>query len=94
MDIPKILTIAVLGVGMLNFLHWRGPGEERFLYFPQTGWLRFIFAAWIIATFVTAILFLTGVISVLPFLSLTLGLSIAHVLYSIVRRRSQRVSAS
>ena len=57
MNIPTILAIAVLGSVAANALHWRGRRGERFLYQPQSGWLRFIFAAWTIATVVTAILF-------------------------------------
>lgn len=76
-----------------NALHWRGRSGERFFYYPQSGWLRLLFAAWTIATVVTAILFLTGVIPVPAFLGVALGLTIGHELYSIARRQHQRARA-
>ena len=92
MNIPTILAIAVLGSVAANALHWRGRRGERFLYQPQSGWLRFIFAAWTIATVVTAILFLAGVIPVPAFLGFALGLTVGHELYSIARRQQQRAT--
>ena len=92
MNIPMILAIAVLGSVAANALHWRGRKDERFLYHPQSGWLRFTFVAWTIATVVTAVLFLAGVIPVPAFLGVALGLTIGHELYSIARRQHQRAT--
>jgi len=90
MNIPTILAVALLGSVAINALHWGGRNGERFLYHPQSGWLRFLFAAWTIATVVTAILFLASAIPLPAFLGVALGMAIAHELYSIARRQHQR----
>ena len=92
MNIPTILAIAVLGSVAANALHWRGRRDEQFLYHPQSGWLRFIFRVWTIATVVVAVLFLAGVIRGPAFIGIALGLTIGHQFYSIARRQQQRVS--
>jgi len=92
MNIPTILTVAVLGSVAVNALHWRGRSDERFLYQPQCGWLRFIFATWTIATVVTAIPFLASAILSPALLSVALGMAIAHELYSIAQRQHQRAT--
>ena len=87
MNIPTVLAIAVLGSLAANALHWRGRSGERFLYYPQSGLLQFVFAAWIIATVVTSILFLARVIPLFAFLSVAVGVTAAPQLCSIARRQ-------
>jgi hypothetical protein len=92
MNISTILAIAGLSCVAVNALHWRQRSGERFLYQPQSGWLRFIFVAWMIATGVAAVLFLAGEIPGLAFLSVTLGMTSAHQLYSMAQRQHQRAT--
>ena len=87
MNIPTILTIALLGSVAANFLHWRGRSNERFLYYPQSGSLRFVM---VVALFVATVSFMAGFISELAFLGVTFGMTITHELYSIARRQYQR----
>ena len=93
MNLPTILAIAVLASVAANALHWRGRSGERFLYYPQSGRLRLIFAAWTIGAVVMAILSLAGFIPSPAFLGVALGLTIGHELYSIARRQHQRARA-
>ena len=81
---------AEIGSLAVNAIHLRGRKDERFLYHPQSGWLRFFFVAWTAATIVAAVLFLAGFIPVPAFLGVALGLTVAHELYSIARRQQQR----
>ena len=91
MNLTIFLAIAVLGSTVVNLLHWRGRSDERFFYHPQSGWLRFAFNVWAVATIVSAVLFLLGLIPALAFVGVGMGLAIAQELYSIGRRHSQRV---
>jgi hypothetical protein len=94
MNIATILAVAVLVSAAVNAIHWRGRKDERFLYHPQSGWLRVFFIAWTVATIVAAVLFLAGFIAVPAFLGVALGLTAAHQLYSIARRQYQRAQAT
>ena len=89
-NLTIFLAIAVLGSVAANLLHWRGRTDERFFYAPQPGWLRFVSIVWTVATGVSAVLFLLGFIPALAFLGVGMGFAIAHELYSIGRRHSQR----
>ena len=91
MNIPTILAIAVLSSVTANLIHWRGRKDEHFIYQPQSGFLRFLFLTWTVATVAASILFLAGTIPVPLFLGVALGLTIAHELYSIAWRQIQRV---
>jgi CHASE2 domain-containing sensor protein len=91
MTSPSFLAIGFLGSLAANVLHWRGRSGERLLYLPAAGLLRLFFASWMIASPVTAIMFLLDVIPMLTFLGVSNSFCIAHQLYSIVRRHQDRV---
>ena len=93
MNIPTILAIAVVASVVANFLHWRSRRDGRFLYYPQPGWIRFVFAVWTVSIIAAAVLFLAGFVSAPAFVAVTLSLTIAHEVYSIARRQYERVGA-
>lgn len=93
MSISVFLAIAVLLSAAANLLHWRGRSDERFLYDPESGWLRFVLRAWTVLSIVASLLFLLGLISLPAFLGFSFGLSVALELYCIVRRQRQRATA-
>jgi hypothetical protein len=89
-NIITILAIAVFGCLAANFIHWGGRNGERFFYQPQSGWLRFILMAWLVASLAAAVLFILGRIPGPAFIGIGMGLTIAHEFYSIARRHRQR----
>lgn len=76
-----------------NLIHWRGRKDERFLYYPQTRWLRILFNSAAVAATVMAVLFLLHAVPALPFLIVGLVLPLAQQIYSIAHRRAQRQEA-
>jgi hypothetical protein len=90
MNITIFFAIAVLGCVTANLIHWDGRNEERVIYQPHSGWLRFMLVAWSIASIAAAVLFLFGRISMPAFIGIAMGLTFAHELYSIARRQRQR----
>lgn len=94
MNVPDILAIAVFVSVAANALHWSGRRNERLFYFPQSGRLRLVFAAWAVAAGVTALLFSTGVIPASAFLGVLVGLTVAYQLYSVGRRQHRRSTST
>jgi hypothetical protein len=85
-----LLVVLCLGSAAVNFLHWRGRASERFVYFPTAGILRAANWAWIIASIVSALLFLLNVLPAVAFLAIGISWNVAAEFYSIWYRQAQR----
>ena len=90
MDIPTLLSVAVLGSIIANLINWRRRDGELFGYQPRPGFPRILFLSWTVAVGIASGLLLLRVIPASVFLGITLGFTIAHEWYSIIRRQAQR----
>ena len=91
MDITTVLAIAILVGAATNVLHLGGRKDEQFSYWPDSGWLRFLFGAWAIASLAGAVLTLARAIPASANIGIGGGMTFALMLYSIGRRRRLRL---
>ena len=91
MNVPTVLSIAVLVSAAANVLHWGGRKDEQFSYWPESDWLWFVFGASAIALLAAEVLSLARLIPASANIGIGGGMTITLMLYSIGRRRRLRL---
>lgn len=90
MEIENILALAFLISIIVNAIHWWLCRAGQLFCFPNAGWPLFVWALWLVAASVLAVVFLAGACRAAMFLMVGVSFAIASQVYSIGVRYARR----